>query len=259
MYGTSACNSECFRAPVTPESPALLGAAGAAVAIAAVFGNPLVAVVFLIEVPGVGGAQLFVVMLSALLSSGAGVVVFTGFGHWNGLGRGDLSVRFSSARPRLDTGGVVWSILLAMGIGALTHLVIVRGRLIAAFMVSSVLVRTVVGAVAAGGCAALHAVVTGRTPVGVALSGQAALAVLAADLHAWSAGALLAVLLFKSAAYAPGLGSLRGGLVYPCSSWARWPECCAPRCPASGCYLWRPRGWPRRWPPPCGFRSATWS
>ncbi|MFI8324141.1 chloride channel protein [Streptomyces sp. NPDC085529] len=203
------------RAPATPESTALLGAAGAAAAIAAIFGNPLIAAVLLIEVAGVGGPQLFVVMLPALLSSGVGAVVFTGFGRWTGLETGDLSVRFSTAPPRLDTGDVVWSILLAVGIGALTHLVIAGGRLIAAFVASSVLVRTVVCAVAAGGCAALYAVVTGRTPVDVASSGQATLAGLAADPHAWGVGALLAVLLFKSAAYALSLGSLRGGLVFP--------------------------------------------
>ncbi|MGG8406366.1 chloride channel protein, partial [Streptomyces sp. 12297] len=49
----------------------------------------------------------------------------------------------------------------------------------------------------------------------VALSGQATLAALAADPHAWGVGALLAVLLFKGVAYALCLGSLRGGPVFP--------------------------------------------
>ncbi|MFC8588693.1 chloride channel protein [Streptomyces sp. NPDC057217] len=192
--------------PATPESTALLGAAGAAAAIVAVL---------LIEVAGVGGPQLFLVMLPALLPSGVGVVLFTGFGRWTGLETGHLSVRFSTAPPRLNTGDVAWSILLAMGIGALTHLVVIGGRLTAAFVAASPFVRTVICAVAAGGYAALYAVVTGRTPVDVASSGQATLAGLAADPHAWSVGALLAVLLFKSAAYALCLGSLRGGPVFP--------------------------------------------
>ncbi|MFB7028086.1 MULTISPECIES: chloride channel protein [unclassified Streptomyces] len=203
------------RAPATPQSTALLGAAGAAAAIAAIFGNPLVAAVLLIEVAGVGGPQLFVVMLPALLSSGVGAVVFTGFGRWTGLETGGLTAHFPTAPPRLDTGDVVWSIVLAAGVGALVHLVIIGGRLTAAFVMASPLVRTVVCAVGAGGCAALYAVVTGRTPVEVASSGQATLVELAADPHAWSVGVLLALLLFKSAAYALCLGSLRGGLVFP--------------------------------------------
>ncbi|HET9381978.1 MAG TPA: chloride channel protein, partial [Streptomyces sp.] len=92
---------------------------------------------------------------------------------------------------------------------------IVAGRVAASYVAAAPLLRTVLCAVAAGGCAALYTVVTGRTPVDVASSGQATLAGLAADPHAWSVGALLAVLLCKSAAYALCLGSLRGGLVFP--------------------------------------------
>ncbi|OKJ21632.1 hypothetical protein AMK21_09285 [Streptomyces sp. CB00316] len=54
---------------------------------------------------GVGGPRLFVVMLPALLSSGVGAVVFTGFGRWTGLETGSLSVSFPTAPPRLDAGG----------------------------------------------------------------------------------------------------------------------------------------------------------
>jgi H+/Cl- antiporter ClcA len=122
------------RAPATPESTALLGAAGAAAAIAAIFGNPLIAAVLLIEVAGVGGPQLFVVILPALLSSGVGGVVFTGFGRWTGLETGSLSVHFPTSPPRLDAGDVVWSMVLAVGIGVLVHLVIAGGRLTAAFV-----------------------------------------------------------------------------------------------------------------------------
>ncbi|MFF3307576.1 chloride channel protein [Streptomyces sp. NPDC002952] len=203
------------RAPATPEGTALLVAAGASAAISAIFGNPLIAAVLLIEVAGVGGPQLFVVLLPALLSSGVGAVTFTGFGHWTGLETGNLSVRFPTAPPRLDVGDVVWSILLAVAIGALAHLVVIGGRLTAAYVGSSPFVRTVICAVAAGGCAALYTLVTGRTPVDVASSGQATLADLASDPHAWGVGALLGVLLFKSVAYILCLGSLRGGLVFP--------------------------------------------
>ncbi|MEX0171038.1 chloride channel protein [Streptomyces sp. LMG1-1-1.1] len=203
------------RAPATPESTALLGAAGAAAAISAIFGNPLIAAVLLIEVAGVGGPQLFVIMLPALLSSGVGAVVFTGFGHWTGRDTGSLSVHFPTAPPRLDIGDVVWSILLAACIGAVVHFILIGGRLTARFVAASPFVRTVVCAVGAGGCAALYTVVTGRTPVDVASSGQATLEGLTGDPHAWGVGALVAVLLFKATAYTLCLGSLRGGPVFP--------------------------------------------
>ncbi|MFJ8662109.1 chloride channel protein [Streptomyces sp. NPDC093795] len=203
------------RAPATPQSTALLGAAGAAAAVSAIFGNPLIAAVLLLEVAGVGGPQLFVVMLPALLSSGVGAVVFTGFGRWTGLETGILAFRFPTAPPRLDIGDVGWSIVLAAAVGALVHLVIAGGRLTADLVAVSPLRRTVMCSTAAGGCAALYALLTGRTPFEVASSGQATLAGLTADPHSWSVGALLAVLLFKSGAYILCMGSLRGGLVFP--------------------------------------------
>ncbi|CAL9336386.1 chloride channel protein [Streptomyces levis] len=203
------------RAPVNPQSAALLGAAGAAAALPAIFGSPLVGAVILIEVAGVGGPQLFAVMLPALLSSGIGSLVFTGFGRWTGLSTGNLSVDLGVSAPRLDTGDVVWSVLMAVGIAFALHFVLDAGRLTAAFVARRPVVHTAVCALAAGGCAAVYALTTDRTPADVASSGEATLGRLAENPHAWSVGALVAVLLCKAAAYALCLGSLRGGPIFP--------------------------------------------
>ncbi|WP_310434623.1 chloride channel protein [Streptomyces sp. 3330] len=202
------------RAPATEAGNALLGAAGSAAAISAIFGSPLVAAVLLMEVAGVGGPQLFAVMLPALLASGVGAIVFTGFGHWTGLKTGSLSIGLP-APPLLDTGDVVWSLLMAVAVGAVVHWIIVGGRITAGFVAARPWRNTVLCALAAAGCASLYAVATGRSPSEVALSGQATLAQLAADPHAWPVGALVAVLVFKGLAYALCLGSLRGGPVFP--------------------------------------------
>ncbi|MEV4938977.1 chloride channel protein [Streptomyces zaomyceticus] len=203
------------RVPATPKSTALLGAAGAAAAIAAIFGNPLVAAVLLMEVVGAGGPQLFAVMLPALLSSGVGALVFTGIGHWTGLETGALSLHLPMPLPRLDVGDVLWTVPFALAVAALLHPVLAAARRIAALVSPGVVGRTVLCAAAAAACAALYSLITGRSPAEVALSGQATLGQLATDPHAWGVGALVAVLLFKGTAYALCLGSLRGGLVFP--------------------------------------------
>nr|WP_267245671.1 chloride channel protein [Streptomyces sp. PR69] len=203
------------RAPATPRSTALLGAAGSAAAISAIFGNPLIGAVLLIEVAGVAGPQLIAVMLPALLASGLGYLVFTGFGRWTGLETGSLSLNLSSAAPRIDAGDVLWSVLLAMAVGAAVRGMFAVARPVAAFVAARPIARSAGCALAAGGCAALYTLITDRTPVDVASSGQATMAELAADPHAWGVGALVAVLLFKTAAYALSLGSLRGGPVFP--------------------------------------------
>ncbi|MFD9339127.1 chloride channel protein [Streptomyces sp. NPDC060028] len=201
--------------PATPQSVALLGAAGAAAAISAIFGNPLVAAVLLIEVAGVGGPQLFAVMLPALLSSGVGALVFTGLGRWTGLATGDLSLGLSAPVPHLDVPDVLWALAIAAALAAVLHPLPAVARRVAAYVAARPLVRTVVCALGAAACAALYALLTGRSPANVASSGQATLAELAADPRAWGVGALVAVLLLKGAAYALCLGSLRGGPVFP--------------------------------------------
>ncbi|TDU80069.1 chloride channel protein [Streptomyces sp. KS 21] len=201
--------------PETPMSTALLGAAGAAAAIATIFGNPLIGAVLLMEVVGVGGPQLFAVMLPALLSSGIGSLVFTGFGRWTGLGTGDLKLKAGPQFPRLDVGDVGWSILIAVALAAGVHLIQHGGRLTAIRVARRPLTLTVLCALAAGVCAAAYALGTGRSPADVASSGQTTLGELAGDPHAWGVGALIAVLLCKGAAFSLCLGSLRGGPIFP--------------------------------------------
>ncbi|MEU9026286.1 chloride channel protein [Streptomyces sp. NPDC048383] len=203
------------RAPATPRGLALLGAAGSAAAIAAIFGNPLIAAVLLIEVAGVGGPQLFAVMLPALLSSGVGSLVFTGLGRWTGLGTGDLSLKLYAPLPRLDAPDVFYAVVIGAAFAVAVYPASAGARVVAGWVAGRPLVRTVLCALGAAACAALYALVTGRSPAEAALSGQAALASLAADPYAWGIGALLALLLFKGAAYALCLGSLRGGPVFP--------------------------------------------
>ncbi|MFD3696903.1 chloride channel protein [Streptomyces sp. NPDC058646] len=203
------------QAPATAQGTALLGAAGAAAAIAAIFGNPLIAAVLLIEVAGVGGPQLFAVMLPALLSSGIGSLVFTGLGRWTGLPTGNLSLDLSAPFPRLDAWDVLWGLVLAVALAVALHPVLAAARSVASYVHGRPLARTVQCALGAAACAALYALTTGRTPVEVASSGQSALAALAAEPHSWGVGALIAVLLFKGAAYTLCLGSLRGGPVFP--------------------------------------------
>ncbi|WP_232792397.1 chloride channel protein [Actinacidiphila yeochonensis] len=202
------------RAPASQQGDTLLTAAGSGAAIAVIFGNPLVAAVLLMEVAGVGGPQLFAVMLPALLCCGIGSVVFTGFGRWTGLKTGSLSIGLP-APPVLDTGDVVWSILAGVVIGVVVHRITAGGVWVAVRAAARPLPVAVVCALATAGCAALYTAATGRTPADVVLSGQSALGELAGDPHAWSVGALFAVLAFKGIGYTLCLGSLRGGPIFP--------------------------------------------
>jgi hypothetical protein len=109
----------------------------------------------------------------------------------------------------------LWTVLMAVVIAAAMHLALATGHLAALFVSRRTVVHTACCALAAGVCAAVYALAVGRSPADVASSGQAVLAQLAKDPHAWSVGALVAVLLCKGTAYALCLGSLRGGPTFP--------------------------------------------
>ncbi|MFI9835166.1 chloride channel protein [Streptomyces sp. NPDC051913] len=202
------------RAPETEASTALLGAAGAAAAVSALFGNPIVGAVLLMEVAGVGGPQLFAVMLPALLASGVGDLVFTGFVRWTGLATGSLDIGLPKPPP-LDWADVLWVPVLAPAVALFIHWLFVGGRFAARFVATGTVRGTTLCALGAALCITLYAVSTGRSPAEAALSGESALSHLAQDPHAWPVGALIAVLAFKGLAYALCLGSLRGGPVFP--------------------------------------------
>ena len=192
----------------------VLAAAGSAAAIAAIFGNPLVAAVLLLEVVGLARRQAMLLLLPCLLSSGVGALVFTGLGDWTGLGIGALAIP-NLVPVDLVAADLLVAVPLAAVVAVATWAVFQVGRRTAALAASRTLVVTTAAGLIAGCSAGLYALVTGHSPADVALSGQATLAELAGDPGFWSADALLILLLCKGVAYAVCIGVFRGGTVFP--------------------------------------------
>ncbi|UQX01783.1 chloride channel protein [Streptomyces sp. RerS4] len=203
------------RSPSTGPMAVPLGAAGASAAISAIFGSPLIGAVLMIEIAGIGGPRLFAVMLPALLSSGIGALVFTGFGRWTGLQTGGLAMKVTEPFQRPDWPDVWWALPIAVAVAFLLHRLMAGARQVAVYVSTRTVSRSVLCALGAGACAALYTLLTDRSPVDVASSGQATMAGLVTDPRAWGIGALVAVLLFKGVAYGLCLGSLRGGPIFP--------------------------------------------
>lgn len=221
-----------------PRLTPVLGAAGSAAAISTIFGSPLVAGILLIEASGIGGAQLFALILPCLLASGVGALVFTGFGDWTGLATGKLALPLSVPDGPLDAGDFLWGVPVAALAASFVCVLIRLGGRIADRTEGAAgraagngdraggrgngnrgrngtVVRTVVCALAVGACLTAYALATGRSPEEAALSGQATLAELAAHPYSWPVSALVLLVLFKGIAYGISLGSLRGGPIFP--------------------------------------------
>lgn len=199
--------------PGTPEG-ALIGLSGAAAAVAVIFGGPLVAAVFILEAAGrskLGGPR---VVLPCLLSAGVGALVFTGLGDWTGLRVASLTLPGIDGTVRPDLADLLWTmpmaVLIAVGVRQVHHL----GRRIGPLAARRPATLALAAAALTAVCAGAYALVTGRSPVEVVLSGQETLGTFT-EGGAPGVGALVALLAFKGLAYAVSLAALRGGPIFP--------------------------------------------
>ncbi|WUH91214.1 chloride channel protein [Streptomyces sp. NBC_00433] len=193
----------------------VVGSSGSFAAVSTLLGSPLLGAFLLMEMSGLGGPMLGVVLVPGLLASGIGALIFTGLGSWTGLGTYSLTLPGVPHAAAPDAAGFGWALLIGvaaalLGAGirrlALRLLELVQPRRLPA---------TVTAGVAVGVIALLYAEWTGHAASGVLYSGQSALGpLLTASAH-YSVGALVALVACKSAAYSVSMSAFRGGPVFP--------------------------------------------
>ena len=195
----------------------VVAAAGSFAAVSFIFSSPLIAAVLMIEVLGIGGPQLSLILLPGLLAAGIGSLVSLGMGSFTGL---STSAYALGALPlpqfgHPHVGNFAWTIVLAIATAAVTQ-VIIRGGLktyrIAASRTMQVL--PIVGLII-GVLALVFAAATDKSINEVLFSGQDQLPGLVAAASSYSIGALVLLLATKGIAYALSLGSFRGGPTFP--------------------------------------------
>ncbi|MBN0046984.1 chloride channel protein [Streptomyces actuosus] len=198
-----------------PRAALVLATAGSTAAISTILGGPVVAAVMVIEAAGLAGPQMVILLLPTLLASATGALVFTGFGQWTGFSTGALTLPQIPPSANPDAGDFLWGVPAAALVAAMVSLAHGLGRVTAGWTGRHTWWRTVACASAVGVSITAYALLTDRSPEEAALSGQAGLADLAADPHAWSVATLLALALCKGLAWGVSLGSLRGGPIFP--------------------------------------------
>ncbi|GGX84802.1 chloride channel protein [Streptomyces fructofermentans] len=203
------------RAAGDQRSMTVVATTGSTAAISTILGGPVVAALFVLEAAGLAGPRVAMLLLPCMTASGTGALVFTGFGHWTGLSIGALSLTTVPPDATPDAGDFLWGLPAAVLVALVITTAHRLGRFTVRWTAHSKSVRTVLCAVAVGCCIAAYALITGRSPEEAALSGQAELGAIAADPHAWSVGALVALVVCKGLAWGICLGSLRGGPIFP--------------------------------------------
>lgn len=193
----------------------VIGAAGSFAAIAVLLGSPIVGAFLIMEVAGVGGGLLSVMLTPGLLAAGIGSLIFTGLDSWTGFGTFSLSV---SSIPHFGTPNGA-EFLWAVGIGLAAAVVGTSIRRLGVALRSvverrMVLLTPVLG-LAIAGFAVAFSEGTGKPSNEVLFSGQTALPTLIQHSAAWSVGALVLLMTCKGLAYGASLSSFRGGPIFP--------------------------------------------
>ena len=193
----------------------VVGAAGSFAAISALLGSPITGAFLLMEVSGLGGPLLGVVLVPGLLAAGVGSLIFVGLNEWTGFGTFSLEIPDIPTFATPDVAEFLWAIgiglaaaLLGSGIRRLALLlqpVVARWR---------VFLTPVVG-VAVAGFAIVFAEGSDRSSSAVLFSGQSALPTLIQQADTWTVGALTLLVVCKSLAYSASLSAFRGGPTFP--------------------------------------------
>ncbi len=193
----------------------VIGAAGSFAAIAVVLGSPITGAFLLMEAAGLGGPTLGVILVPGLLAAGIGSLIFIGLYRWTGYGTFTLAIPHIPPFKTPDGAEFLW----AVGIGlaaAVVGMLIRRGALMLQPIVERrILLLTPVAGLAVAGCAIAFAEATGRGSSNVLFSGETAIAPLVEHASAWTAGALVWLVLFKGLGYLISLGAFRGGPTFP--------------------------------------------
>jgi H+/Cl- antiporter ClcA len=215
--GVAVLTIRAARRPTPPQALLIIGGSGAFAAVSFLFASPVIAAVLMIEVAGLGGPRLTLLLVPGLLAAGIGSLLSSGIGSFTGLS----SSKFAIAPVTLPdfshlTGGQFgWTILFAIAIAVVTRVIMVGGlgthRLVAR---RQLLLLPIIGLIVAG-LAIAFSKSTGKSVNEVLFSGQDALPGLTSQASSWSISALLLLIAFKGLAYSLSLGSFRGGPTFP--------------------------------------------
>lgn len=203
-----------FRDPTKPVRQVML-LVGAMAAIGAIFGNPLITCVLLLEFAIVGGPRLAtpLVLMPALAGLASGYLIQVGFEGWSGLGEAKLSLPGLEPYPEVQFADVWVSVPLAVLTGVAAMAARLGGLQVVRLAQRHRLATMLGGAAIVALCAIAVRAQTGGSLELVLFSGQTAMT---EYLALTSAATALVVLVGKFIAYSVSLGNgFRGGAIFP--------------------------------------------
>ena len=193
----------------------MIAAAGSFAAISTLFGSPLTGAFLLMEVSGIGGALLGVVLVPGLLAAGMGALIFVGLDSWTGFGTFSLAVPSIPSFTTPDVAELLWAVGIGLAAAVLGNGIRRLGLLLHPVVARRTVLLTPVAGIAVAGLAIVFAEWSDRSASQVLFSGQSALPSLIGQAETWTVGALLLLVVCKSLAYSVSLSAFRGGPTFP--------------------------------------------
>ena len=194
----------------------VIGAAGSFAAVSTLLGSPIVGAFLLMEVSGLGGPLLGMLLVPGLLAAGIGFLIFVGLDSLTGYGTFSLAVPHLPAYTTITVGQFLWAVAIGV-MGAVLGQAIRRS---ARFLQPLVARRRLLFTPVVGAGVAVAAIIFGQSFPShgasyVLFSGQSGLAPLIDGASTWTVGALVLLVACKGVAYSLSLSSFRGGPTFP--------------------------------------------
>ena len=197
------------------QATVVIAAAGSFAAISTLLGSPIIGAFLLMEVTGIGGAMLGIVLLPGLLAAGIGSLIFVGLDAWTGFGTFSLAIPNIPEFSTPDGVEFLWAIVIGLAAAVLGTAISRSAKYLRTVVVKNRFVVSPLFGLVVALCAMAFAQLTDRSTSELLFSGQDALPSLITEASSWSLGALVALVLFKSVAYAFSLSAFRGGPIFP--------------------------------------------
>ncbi|MCU0269728.1 MAG: chloride channel protein [Acidimicrobiales bacterium] len=197
------------------QATVVIGAAGSFAAIATLLGSPLLGAFLLMEVAGLAGPLIGVVLVPGLLAAGVGSLVFIGLDDLTGWGTFSLAIPDIPAFTGIDGYQFLWAIAIGVLGAALGTAIRLGASALQPLVAGRRLLLTPLAGIAIALSAVVFHLLTDRGVDQVLFDGENALAPLIQQADTWTVGALVALVACKSVAYALSLSSLRGGPTFP--------------------------------------------
>lgn len=200
---------------IEAQAAAIVSASGSFAAVSTLLGSPLTGSFLMMEVTGLGGMMLDLVLLPGLLAAGVGNLIFIGLDSLTGLGTFALSV------PNIPSFGAptgiefAWAIVIGLIAPVFAWLIHRLAELFRPRLERHVVAGTAIGGLVIGLLAVLFTHLTKESGAYILFSGQNQLGQLVASGADLSVGTLLLILLLKGAGYSVSLIAFRGGPTFP--------------------------------------------